>query len=155
MNNEIIKFVFRKQCRKLFSDQHYLMGFYRKTPDYVIACSIVREEKGFEYTCICNYATYCSPDNCFQTFDECYSAMMKELKSLSCNREPGVGHEIVNVTEHHVELWDFLEIEGEYPLEAVLKSWTPQIINTDKGRKAYCTVSSEGQIRNIRISLDS
>lgn len=136
--NQIIKFLSPEDCRKLFSDKHYLMGFYRKTPEFVISCSIERDD-GFQSTCICNYATYCSPDNCFQTYDGCYTAMMKELESLECRKEPGVGQMIWKVTSLNRQLWKQLDIKEEYPLEAVLKCFEPQVIDTGKGRKTYFT----------------
>ena len=120
--NQIIKFIERDEILKLFPEvkdnSQYLLGFFRKSEDYVVYCSIVKEDDGtFEYFYNCNRDVLSSlvPDNNFRTFDECKEAMIKDLKGFSCNPPSFWGVFVNEATFAHQELWKHLEIKGEYP----------------------------------------
>lgn len=119
--NTIIKFIEREEIIKLFGEDkpNYLIGFLRKTPSYVVYCSIIKEEDGtFEYYYNCSHDFLYSivPKNSYSTYKECYEGMMKDLKGVG-NKEPSLcGITINEETYQNQRIWEMLEIKDEYPV---------------------------------------
>lgn len=100
-------------------NQQRFTGFFRKSDDYVLYCSIVEEDDGtFEYYYNCNKDVAYSyvPTNNFQTYDECKNAMMKEITLLSSTQPSMWGLGLNDTTRDHLMVWKvLLDIQEDYP----------------------------------------
>ncbi len=119
-NSQIIKFIERQEILEIFEEESYqhLLGFFRKSEDYVLYCSIIKEDDGtFEYYYNCNHDVAHShvPDNSFTTFEECKRAMLTEITGLSCKAPSMWGFGVNRTTAENELMWKVLGIKEEYP----------------------------------------
>jgi len=100
-------------------NQQRFVGFFRKSDNYVLYCSIVEEDDGtfeYYYNCNRNLAHSHVPTNNFKTYDECKNAMVKQIISLSTRQPTMWGLFLNETTRDHLMVWKLLlEIKEEYP----------------------------------------
>lgn len=121
---KIIKFLNHDEIKKhneLIDDQ-YLVGFYRVNEDTVLYCSIVKDKDGFEYYYDCNrnVAESTCPDNSYQTYDECYSALLDKLDNYNLSLS-WIGMNINRVTSNNLYMWNKIcKIDEPYPVGGMI-----------------------------------
>jgi len=107
MKNQILKFIDRDEILQQFPEQgcsayQHLLGFYQKSPGYVLYCSIIQDDdSSWQYYYNCNHDvahSYFDHDNKFNTYQECYDQMMKDIEGLSCEEPKMWGFGVNEIT---------------------------------------------------------
>lgn len=95
-----------------------LVGFFRKSPEYVLYCSIVEEPDGtFEYYFNCNKDvahSFFATKN-FKTYQECKEDLIYQITGLSDKQAPMWGLDLDYTTECNEKYWEAMGIKEEYP----------------------------------------